>query len=639
MRKILVDFETRSEVPIEYGIPNYLSGKHAAILMMGWKIDDGPTKLWLPDRHVSLPFIIKPEDKLYAFNAGTFDSRVWNTLGPRHGFPRVDLSQWIDVMAICGRYTYPQRLAFAGEVLRLKVEKDRRGKELIKKICVPPFKFTPKEWTEFCSYCKDDVTSMSYLIKALPADQLTPQEQEIWILTQEINREGLPVDVALAKRVVEVINHFKKKLIRQLKDMTDGEITTINQVARIKSYCADRSVHLDSLNKQVLEPFLGSARADTLPKDVRALLQMRLDFGSSAIAKFNKVIEMTHRGRIHDNLIYYKANTGRWAGAQFQAHNLPRAANASATEDEAVIQKFYDTTILRENPIQAAKTLVRPVIKAPPGKVLGVADYHSIENVGLAWVAGAEHLLELHRRGLDEYIDFATQVYPIAYEDVTDDQRRFCKPPVLGAGYGLGGTGLCTYAEGMGIHMEPHEGDALISIYRQTRPEIPQLWYGLRDAAILAVQHPGRKYTYRMCAFRTVRDRNGIRWLTLRLPSGRTLVYNSPELKDDKFGLVVTHLGINSYTKKWSRKKITPGRFTENVVQAISRDIMAHGMLRLREEGYKIILSVHDEAICEIDEQQADIDDMCKVMCRLPAWAEGFPLRASGKLLGRYRKI
>lgn len=638
-RDIYIDFETRSEVPIDFGIPNYLNGKDAAILMMGWAIDNGPVQLWLPRPGLSLPFMVGEEDRIHAFNAGSFDYRVWHWLGPKHFFPPVPLERWRDVMALCGRHTYPQSLDEVGRVLKLKIEKDARGKSLIKKICKPPYTYTQREWEEFKSYCLDDVKAMRHLVKALPADTLTPDEQEIWLLTQQVNYEGLPVDIKLAKRIVEVLEFANKRINKNISDLTGGEITAVTQVARIKTYCKERGCEYDTLGKDFLTEYLGSAHAESLPQDVRELLQMRLDFASSAVAKFSKVLQMAYKGRIYDNLIYYKANTGRWAGSAFQAHNLIRDSNATPDEDERVMAAFYDASILKENPIQAAKTLVRPVISSPKGKCLGVADYHSIENVLLAWVAGAEDLLELHRRGLDEYIDFATQVFGIKYEEVTKEQRFFCKPPVLGAGYGLGPGGLQGYAAKMGLDFDLGECESLIHIYRTTRPSVPKLWWGLKDCALLAMRNPKRSYTYRGCTFKYIRDRNKTPWLTLRLPSNRTLLYNNPETREDKYGLIVTHMGIDSYTKKWKRKKVTPGRFTENVIQALARDLMANGMKKLREEGYRVLLSVHDEAICEIDEQQADITDMCEVMCRLPKWAEGLPLRAEGEIVKRYRKI
>ena len=636
-RKIWIDFETRSGKNLpDVGAVPYINDPQFGIVMMGWAIDDAPARLWLPEMRIGLPFIIKPEDDLYAFNAGTFDARVWNWGRSRHHFPEVGLSQWVDVMALCGRHTYPQGLDFVGKVLKVKTQKDARGKALIKKICKPPFKYTPEELTAFKVYCLDDIETMRDVVKKLPADHLTPEEQAIWIMTQEVNNEGLPVDVGMVRRVTQVLDFAFKKMEKRLALITGQEVTTINQRQRIIGWCADHGVHVENMQKEYLEDLMGSARAETFPPEVREVLKMRLDFSSAAVKKFYKILEMAHNGRIYDNLIYYKANTGRWAGSGFQAHNMVRD---SIDDPEPIIQSFRDTTVLERDVVAEAKTLVRPSITAPEGRVLGVADYHSIENVLLAWASGSEDLIELHRRGLDEYKDFATQVFNIDYADVTKEQRGFCKPPVLGAGYGLGGKGLQGYGETLGVSFTRDEADSLIGIYRSSRPKIVNFWYGLRDAAILAVQNPGRVFTYRMCQFKVIKDRTGVVWLTLRLPSNRTLLYNKPLLVEGKFGLEVTHMGIDSYTRQWKRKKVTPGRFTENVIQAIARDIMAKGMMELRKEGYRVLLSIHDEAICELDEQQADIQEMCEVMCRLPEWAEGLPLRAEGELLRRYRKI
>ena len=193
MALIGIDFETRSEVDlVKHGRKNYLAGKEADIICMGYKINDEPTKLWVPGD--PLPdFVQKPlGHRFYAFNA-QFDIAVWTKLGLKYGFNKICLIQWTDIMALCGRFTYHQSLAQAGEDLNLKIQKNPRGKALIKLICCPPFIYTHSDLMELHEYCKRDVDTMYEMLNALPASKLSTEEQKHWERTVRKNNYGFPV--------------------------------------------------------------------------------------------------------------------------------------------------------------------------------------------------------------------------------------------------------------------------------------------------------------------------------------------------------------------------------------------------------------------------------------------------------------
>lgn len=642
MSLIGIDFETRSDVDlIKHGRTKYLAGRDADIICMGYKIDDGLTELWYPG--LLLPdfvtdFTVSFKHSFYAFNA-QFDIDVWNTLGPKYNFPKTYPVDWIDVMALCGRFTYPQSLDKASKVLDLKIKKNPRGKALIKKICTPPFQYLGIDLREFYSYCKDDVNSMYELLLALPASKLSTKEQKIWELTVKINNNGLPVDIDAAKVIYKLTEIYKENMNELLPGLTNGKVTKATQTKRItewlrsKGSAPARRLVVSNLQAATVEKML--KRID-LSENVRTVLQLRQELGRSSTAKYLKLIELCHNKRIYDMLRYYGAGTGRWAGLSFQLHNLPRSKIKDA---QPIIDQFMNFEIIENDPITAAKSIIRGMICAPKGKRICAVDYKGIENRGLAWVVKDEDTLELFRKGLDQYIDMAAFLFKIAYEEVTDEQRYNGKQLVLGCGYGLGWRGFMKYMDGYGTPVSEDVAQFGVNAWRTKYHKVVKFWYACRTAAVNAITNPGVPFKVSYCQFKLVRDRNKTSWLQLTLPSGRNLYYNKPNIQEGMYGLEVTAMGINPYTKKWQRLKIIPGRFVENIVQAMSRDILAEGKLNLDKAGYKIIGSVHDEVILEVNKDNNCLEQVNYLMCDMPLWADGLPLETEGMIEKRYRKM
>lgn len=629
-----LDFETKSEVDIEKeGGMKYVNGKEADIICLGYNVNKERTKIWRPGEE--LPDWIKYSGDFhkYAHNA-TFDYRVWNILGKKYGFPKSPIREWTDVMALCGRFTYPQSLAKAGQALALKTQKQTAGKALIKKICTPPYHYTRNDMMEFLAYCRDDVDSMIELIDALPTSSLSPGEQEIWEMTVKINNRGVPVDLKSVNQIIKVVEAYKIEQNALLPKLTNHQITKATQTKRITIWLRKQGVKIPNLQAATVEKFLQK----DLPPQCKLILQLRQELGRSSTAKYIKILQQAYRNRVFDNLRYYGANTGRWAGLGFQIHNLPRSKVVDA---EPILAKFFDLSVIEENPVAVAKTLVRSMIKAPKGRVIVAADYKSIENVGLAWVTHDDATLQLFIDGLDQYIDMATYIYNKPYDEITEDERQFGKVVILGCGYGLGSKGFMDNAAGWGIIISLGYATDVVNMYREKYRRVRNMWYACARAAINAVHNPGHVYRVYDCYFKLVRDRNGTRWLQLKLPSGRNLYYNEPLVEEGKFGPQVTCMGINPYTKKWMRMGIRPGRYVENIVQAVSRDFLAHGKLNLIKHGFDLIGSVHDEPIAEADEDkgQETLDLMCELICAKPTWALNMPLMAEGFFGKRYRKF
>lgn len=637
MSLIYIDFETRSEIDLnKHGVHNYLAGKEADIICLGYKIDDGPTRLWKPGNELPSYILNADDHTFYAHNA-QFDIKVWNTLGKKYGFPLVTANMFIDVMALCGRFTYHQSLEDAGKDLNLKLKKNPRGKVLIKKICTPPFEYTQQDIQEFYEYCKRDVDSMYELIKALPASKLSEQEQKIWELTVKINNNGLPIDIASAKNIYKLTEIYKEDMNELLPALTNNQVTKATQTQRIVKWLQSQGVKTNNLQAATVEKLLTKPN---LPENVETVLELRQELGRSSTAKYLRLIELEHKERIYDNLRYYAANTGRWGGMNFQLHNLPR----SKVEDaQPIIDQFNNLEIIDNDPIKAAKSIIRGMICGSKGKMICAVDYTGIENRGLAWVADDYETLNLFKQDLDQYKDMASYLYNVSYDNINDDQRYHGKQLVLGCGYGLGWKGYMKYMEGYGTPITEEVAQFGVNAWRTKYYKVVQLWYKCKDAAINAITYPGHEFTVNnKCKFKVVKDRNKTKWLQLTIPSGRNLYYNKPEFQEGVYGLEPTAMGINPYTKKWMRMKIIPGRFVENIVQALSRDILVEGKLNLDNACYKIIGSVHDEVIIELPEQfnnEDTLNNIIDLMCIMPKWAEGIPLAAEGIIEKRYRKF
>lgn len=646
--RIYLDFETRSEVDITTGGKRYAEDSSTDIVMLSWSVNDLPEQLWLPPDPPPGPLVqaVKEGALIYAFNA-TFDMRIWNCIGvPRYGLPSWILQNTVDVMALCGRYTLPQKLAMVGKALNLPIQKNPRGTFLIKKICCPPFQYTPDEFAEFMSYCIDDVRTMKVLISTLPADHLSDQEQKIWEMTYFLNQTGVPVDSLATTCIRSVTSQYFATVTESLPDITNGLVSTPGQIARIRNFLAGEGVHTDNLQAETVEKLL---KDETLTPAARAVLEIRSELGQSSVKKYSTLEALTYNGRIYDNFVYYGQHTGRWSGRGFQLHNLPRAQEKNV--DEAIKWMIDPLTMPEEtNPMTVAKGLVRAMILAPERFTLFDSDYSSIENILLAWCAEDWVTIEGFESGFCQYSDMAAFLYKVQYDDIVAGHkakdkemshlRQVGKVVILGCGYAMASKTLVATADGYGIKMTEAEAESAVSAYRAKYKKVVQFWYRMMNMARAAIRNKGTSYTSNGITFTCVLDRNSTEWLVMELPSKRKMMYMSPQVEDT----LITHMGVNPYSKNWNRLKMIPGRLTENIIQATARDVLAHGKLTLMESGFKVIASIHDQIVAEVPEEEATperFEEFKRLMCQLPEWAKTprpIPLKAGGYVGKRFRK-
>ncbi len=335
--------------------------------------------------------------------------------------------------------------------------------------------------------------------------------------------------------------------------------------------------------------------------------------------------------RLRNQFVYYGAHTGRWSGRGVQPQNLTRKET-----DEASLTALLEKT---EAPsLDGLSTCIRPCIRAPKGYKLVVADLSAIENRVLAWLSGCEDMLAIYRDGRDPYKSFATELFKIPYDSVSKAQRQLCKPAVLGCGYGLGGgqirqlqdgtkvkTGLWKYAESMGVTLSQKQARDMVDVFRNAYPEVLYFWTYMEDAFLAAYKTRKRQqvgYLYFTATDECVK---------IDLPSGRSIHYLNAHAWSGQGGVKISFDGLRA--GGWGRESTYGGRLTENVVQAVARDVLAEGMLRAENRGMSIVLHIHDELGCltpVYSDYTFNHRELEQAMSEPIDWAPGLPLAAEG---------
>jgi DNA polymerase len=403
----------------------------------------------------------------------------------------------------------------------------------------------------------------------------------------------------------------------------------------------------DMWRRYVPEPPEGQC----LPETVRRAIEVWMSVNQTSTKKYNafSLRSTSADDRVRETLLYYAASTGRWGGRGVQPQNLSRNYPKNALEIIGDIKRrdFDLLTFLYDgdNIQSLLKGVMRGVITAPSGYDLIASDASSIEARGVFWVSGHEEGLEVFRKidsgafgNKDIYCWMAEKIF--GYDVIKEmEERQAGKVGVLGCGYQMGDKKLVDYADSMNVALTAAQAKQTVQGYRSTNWPVVDFWKASNDAAIQAVDHPGT----------TVEQNEYIRWgvrgrfLHCRLPSGRLLSYLDPTVE---WGLTpwgqevrkLKFMGTNTYTRQWERTDTYGGKLTENIVQALCRDIMAEGMLRVEEAGYPLVLTVHDEIVSEVLKGFGSLEEYNEILAQPPAWAPDFPIVWEGWRGERYRK-
>lgn len=674
-----LDFETASAADLKTcGASVYAQHPTTEILCLVWERSDYPgvTREWVPgettgETKALLNAVNNPDVIFVAHNAG-FEQAIWQYIMVEvFGFPPLPVGRWEDTMATCAWKALPLALEKGAVALRLPVEKDKEGNRLTlsmsranKKTGMWPER-TPETLQRISEYCAKDVEVEVAIKKRIGLlSQQSPQERQVWLYDQTINQRGVRIDLDFVRQAELVVQRATAPLLQEFRDITGG--ANPGQVAAVKVWAAEQGVELANLQKGYLSELLGADDESTDPTagyvsnaaedddsgnnkvdvasavlvpQVRRVLEIRQMLGSASIKKLARMRGCAGAGgRVRGLLQYHAASTGRWGGRLLQPQNFPRGTLDSDYTPDAVV-----AAIMTGDPEHVERTLGRPAIECvasalrhalipDPGKTFLVGDYAGIEARIVLALAGQDDKTAMMAAGRDVYLDMASVIYGEPVTSKKDPRRQPGKNAVLGCGFQCGAINFnYKFLGGKDLDLAYKS----VGAYRKEwAPKVPKLWYALGDAALSAARgQPAEAYGIRY----QLEDR----WLTARLPSGwQKLWYFNPQLGvDERFGRECWSYsaykgGKHSVTKAYG------GLLTENSVQALARGLLCAAIDRLERNNIPVVLSVHDELICEVDEGSADLKAFEQLMAEPTGWAKELriPVAVEAWQGDRYKK-
>lgn len=648
MKKLSCDIETFSDVDlIRCGVYKYADSPNFEMLLFAYAVDDGDVHIIDIAGGEELP-----EKIIQAIKSDTVVKTAYNAQ-----FERVCLSRYLKLPD--GEYLNPQSwyctavqaaelalplsLADVGSVLGLERQKMTEGKELIKYFCVPckPTKSNGNctrnrpchdinKWETFKKYCMRDVDVERQIADKLKMYPISDEEHRLYVLDQIINDRGVLVDSELAEQAVK-LNSIQTAVAVEQAYMITG-LENPNSVTQLKQWLKEKGVEIESLSKKSVKSL-----ADETDGDVSEMLKLRLLMAKTSVKKYEAVIRsVCSDNRVHGMMRFCGANrTGRWSGNILQPQNLPQNHLPDLTLARDIVKDgdFEMLDMMFGNVPNVLSELIRTVLIPKPNHRFIVADFSAIEARVLAWIEGEQWRIDTFKNGGDIYCASASKMFkvPVEKHGVNGELRQKGKISELACGYG-GSVGALKNMGAVEMGVQENELQGLINDWRNANPHIVRFWYEVGNAAMKAIKE---KTTVPLGKLVFAYER-GI--LFIRLPSGRRLSYIKPRIGTNRFGGdSITYMGINS-AKKWDRLETFGGKLTENIVQGTARDLLANALINAANAGYDTVFHVHDEIICEVPNGYGSVDELCKLMCIKPEWADGLPLNADGFECEYYKK-
>lgn len=656
---LYLDFETRSRVDLKKaGAYAYAEDPSTEIVCVAYALDNTPVKI-VPfpatTRNYEWESAVQNANLFYAHNA-QFERALWNH---KLRLPLPHLDKWRCSAAQAAACCLPRSLGDACAAAGTPFQKDVSARALMLRMCKPLKDGTwdndPEHLAALHEYCKKDVEAERSLADFLPP--LGPGELKVWQLDQKINDRGIPVDLAFIRAIVKALEEVDEKAIQSIKTLTHGLVDSPSQVAVLLNWIRSQGVKADDVTARTVRTLLEDTR---LAQPVREVLKLRQSLSKSSTAKYSAALACASRdGRVRGSLLYYGANSGRWAGRHLQPQNFPRCKLTPEQLDAKVFDLFAG---LDPDPMATASLALRSMIASPKGLTWG--DFDQIEARMLAWLAGENEVLDDFRAGRDVYVSAAAQIFNVPKESIgkESDERQVGKTAVLALGYGGGIGAFGAMATGVyNVDLSRLVGpvmaraseeqvqkaterakdyrkrvenplpldqaiacDLVKQFWRESRKETVALWHAVEEKVKHSIANPGK--IWQVGAMRL-----GIYkyWLVMKLPSDRCLYYYQPKV-DDKGRLSCMRSGVEG----WHRRDTHGGVLVENITQALARDVLCNSLRELDKAGVPVALTVHDEIITEGDNQAK----MKAIMGAPVDWARGLPIAAKigwGKRYGK----
>ncbi len=641
MRTLSIDIETYSSVDLaKSGVYRYTEAQDFEVMLFGYSVNGGGVKVVDLANGEAIPkeilCAITDENIIkWAFNANF--ERVCLS---KHLGIKLSPTSWRCSMVWAAYMGLPLSLEGVGAVLGLEKQKLFEGKELIRYFCQPckasninggrtrnlPI-HAPEKWQKFKLYNARDVEAEISIQNKLAKFPVPESVWDEYHLDQEINDRGVAVDMALVSQAIKADTTSRLQLTSLMKDLT--ELENPNSVMQMKQWLSENGMDTDTLGKKAVAELLKTA-----PKPLGDVLELRQQLAKSSVKKYQAMENCgCAEGRTRGMFQFYGANrTGRWAGRLVQVQNLPQNHLPDLEQARELVRtgNFTALEMLYDSVPNVLSQLIRTAFVPKAGCKFIVADFSAIEARVIAWLAGEKWRNEVFSTHGKIYEASASQMFHVPIETITKNSplRQKGKIAELALGYG-GSVGALKAMGALDMGLSEEELKPLVSAWRSANPNIVRFWWDVDNAATTAVRD------------RTITETHGIKFLYqsgmlfILLPSGRRLAYVKPRIGINQFGSdCVTYEGIGT-TKKWERLESYGPKFVENIVQAMSRDLLCFALKNLRQ--YPIVMHVHDEIVIEAG-NDISLEDICQQMGQPPAWAKGLLLRADGFECRFYKK-
>lgn len=699
MKKLWLDFETRSFVDLpDYGLDRYSKDETTEVLMLAWAFDDDEPKLWLPILGEPMPAelhagLVDPTVMKMAWNYN-FEKDIFHY---RLGYV-IPQQEWFDPSVLCAYMSLPIGLDRAANALDIDIELKKTvilGKKKPTKIFSEPSKRNktflkknpgakefyyrdwnsdPEQWEIFKEYCLQDVRAERAVWYAAVAMNcpITEGETQAWLLDQRMNEQGVWIDRVFVQNSKAYALGEIKEINETMQTLTGLAYTKSGKsLSKLDEWLQSKGYKFDSLDKahiaEALKVGIVHWKMDPVAYQV---LQLKEKLGGSAYTKLQTIEDRIGAdGRLRDQFVYHGAHTGRWSGRGVQLQNLfkpskdvgtlrERIVNAirNNTLDVAGLVAEYNEEVLAFNatntdpkkerkPIKlmtlmaAVAGTIRASFCATPGNKLSVSDLAQIESRVLAALAGCQTMINAYAKGLDLYKDIMSFLLNKPYDTITSAERANGKVIILGCGFGMGWEKFIEYAATFGVTLDEKTAKTYVNAFREKYSEIPAYWKALNAAVIKATKGGVAIYVSGV-----VVDGRNPKMLKIKLPSGRCLHYLNPrvEMSETDWGAMQENVLFDKWDAKGLQEnRLYGGLICENIVQAVARDILLNGGLEAEKMGFTVILTIHDEWVCESPlTSSLTYKDLEHAMTRTPEWAEGmgFVLAAEGYDAPYYRK-
>lgn len=696
---LVLDYETRSEADLrKVGAYEYANHPTTKILCASWRVGTRnhlrhellrgiKPKIWSSafddsdDSRELAGLIMDPEIIIVAHNA-LFEQVITRFVLPKyikefkstkpspglfmrpllfHRLESLPHDRWVCTAATAAALALPRNLEGACAALKLSIQKDMDGRRLILKYCKPrkPTKKNPAKWHTLARdlrrimlYCQNDVDAETMLFLTIPP--LSDKEREVWLLDQKINFRGFKADREMVSAALTMIAEETKNLNAETTGLTNGKPGSTTQRDALLEWLSREGVFLPDLRAKTVKDVISEGLVEG---DAKRLLQIRQAVSKVSTKKYSAFDARSRTdGRVRDILVYHTASTGRWGGSGVQPQNFPRG-HIKDTDTAADLLKSRDLELVRliyGDPMGVFSSCLRAAIIAPKERELFCADYAAIEARVLFWVAKHHTGLKGFFKDKPMYEEMASVIYNTPLDELlalikienpeAKNKRQVGKQAFLGCGYGMGWKKFILTCKSFGMDVDEKVSQTAVTAYRTLHRPVVALWSNLEMAAVEAVHRKGTKFKINHTTWwvEKLKDTE-LEFLFCQLPSGRRLAYFGPEIKYEmtpweEKRAVLYHWGVNPLSRKWEPSGTYGGKLTENVVQAIARDLMAEAMLRIEKSGYDLILTVHDEILAERRKDEGTVKEFEDLMALTPQWADGCPVQVKGWKGPRYHK-